>query len=121
MVDHAASMMPAQTEQLQEALKHLSQRVAVPGAGAAAELQPQQAARLRQSCQDFEALFLSQMFKAMRQTVVKSGLSGGGAGEELFQQLHDEAVAEQTCRNRSLGLSEIMYRQLVRDIQAGAR
>ena len=89
-----------------------------PAAMAAAQQTPdvQKAQRnrasLKKSCQDFEAVFIQSMFKAMRKTVPESGLFEKNTASEIFQDMLDQEVASKISRQQSLGLADQMYRQM---------
>jgi len=68
-------------------------------------------AKLRESAQQLEGVFLQQLFKAMRETVPEGGL-GGGSGEEMFTGLMDEQIAADTPKHWERGLGEALYRAL---------
>jgi Rod binding domain-containing protein len=72
--------------------------------------------RLKESCQDFEAVMTNFVFKAMQATVSKTEKSSGGA-EEVFEGLLSEAVAKDSSRHDRLGLGEALYKQLVSKIE----
>ncbi|NPV53851.1 MAG: flagellar biosynthesis protein FlgJ [Firmicutes bacterium] len=67
--------------------------------------------KLREACQEFEAIFLEYILKEMRATVPKDGLFGGGRPEEFFTSLLDEKLAEEMAKGRGMGLGEVLYRQ----------
>jgi flagellar protein FlgJ len=68
--------------------------------------------RLRAATRDFEAVFVQEMFKAMRSTVPDGGLLDAGRSEEIFTGLLDEHVAGLTARRDGSGLADALYRQL---------
>ena len=51
-------------------------------------------ARLKRSAQQFEGVFYTQLFQAMRETVPEGGLVESGPGQEMFQGLLDQHMAE---------------------------
>jgi Rod binding domain-containing protein len=69
-------------------------------------------ARLRQAAQMFEAQFLKMMMGEMRKTVNQDKLFGGGFGEEMFTASLDEARADQIAQGRSIGISDLLEKQL---------
>ncbi len=71
-----------------------------------------EARSLRRSCQDFEAIFIQQVFKAMRKNIPDSGLFERDTAHEIYQDMMDAEVAEEIARQQSLGLAEQMYRQM---------
>lgn len=85
----------------------------VGGAGGGAAARSTDAAgRLRAAARDLEAVFVQQMFKAMRETVPAEGLMSGGSGEEMFTSLMDQHLADQVPHRTPSGLAEAVYRQL---------
>jgi soluble lytic murein transglycosylase-like protein len=67
---------------------------------------------LKKAAEEFESLFVYQLLKAMRKTVIKSGLLGDGFGGDIFQSMWDEKIAEQVALHGRLGLAEMVIRSL---------
>lgn len=72
---------------------------------------------LRRLAQELEAVFLNQLFQAMRASVPKDGVLAQGAGEELFTTMLDQKLADEAVRHMERGLSDALYRQLVRRLE----
>lgn len=70
--------------------------------------------RLKEACQDFEALFVGQLFAAMRASVPDDGLLARSSGEKIFQEMLDGEYAKAISRTERFGLSQMLYRQLHR-------
>jgi peptidoglycan hydrolase FlgJ len=71
--------------------------------------------KLRKACRDFEAIFLFNLFKEMRQTIPRSGLLSSAPGKETFQMMFDQKVAEDLSgRGEGMGLQKMLYDQLRR-------
>ena len=68
--------------------------------------------RLRAASKQLEGVFVQELFKAMRETVPKDGLTDGGAGEEMFTGMMDENIATQVPAKWEHGIGESLYRQL---------
>lgn len=49
--------------------------------------------RLQRAMRQLEAVFVQQLFKSMRETVPDEGMSGG-SGEQIFNGMLDEKLAE---------------------------
>jgi len=82
---------------------------------AAAPEDPLRDKKLRKACRDFEAIFLSNLFKEMRQTIPRSGLLPSAPGKETFQMMFDQKVAEDLSgRGEGMGLQKMLYEQLRR-------
>lgn len=69
---------------------------------------------LKSATQEFEGLFVSMLLESMRKTIVKSGLFGGGRGEEVFQQLQDVELSRGVGQRGGLGIGDMLYRQLAK-------
>lgn len=69
-------------------------------------------AALRAATQEFEAIFIEQMLKSMRQTVEKSGLMDGGMAEDIFEDMLYENYAKKMSQTANLGLGDMLYRQI---------
>ena len=61
----------------------------------------------------FESIFVHQLLKSMRSTVQKSGLFDSHA-TQMYESLYDEEMANLMTEKRSIGLADIVYKDLVR-------
>jgi len=68
--------------------------------------------RLRGACQQFEAVFLAQLFQKMRETVPEDPLLGDSRAKDIYNGMMDWELAQQISRTQSVGLAEMLYRQL---------
>ncbi len=84
---------------------------------------PQQATAFEQKAQEtavtFEAVFLSQILKSMSLGLKSDGPFGGGHSEEVFQDLLSEEMANHIARNGGIGLSESVYREILKTQEVG--
>lgn len=85
---------------------------AVSGAG--------QKAELKKVAQEFEAVFIAQMLKVMRETIEESGLTDGGFGKSVYTELFDQETAMNMARHGTLGIADILYRSLAADAESAA-
>ena len=67
---------------------------------------------LRKAAEQFEAHFLQETLKAMRQTIVKSELTESDSAD-LYEDLMDKEVAQQMARRGGVGLANMLERQLI--------
>ncbi len=79
--------------------------------GAAAK-QAAEDKKLREACQDFEAMFMSIMYKQMRNTVPENELFGKSNGEKIFESMLDDEVMKNASKAGGVGLGDMLYRQL---------
>ncbi|MDY0267636.1 rod-binding protein [Trichloromonas sp.] len=84
---------------------------------AAKDTATQDDAALRQTCREFEAIFVQSMFKAMRSTVPAGGLFPRGMAQDSFQDMMDLEVAKASAEQGRFGIAEALYRQLHRDVE----
>ena len=68
--------------------------------------------RLQKACSEFESVFIAYLLKEMRATVDKSGLTGGGRSEELYESIMDAEIARNLSAAGGLGLARMLYDQL---------
>ena len=69
--------------------------------------------KLKKACTDFEAIFIQQLLKSMRQAVPKGGLLGEGPGMEIYQSLFDQELSKSLASRGRLGLGGMIYRQKI--------
>lgn len=58
--------------------------------------------------QEFEALMLSKMVESMRKTVPKSGLFPKSSGQNLYDHMMDQALAEHLSKSGGLGIAKML-------------
>ena len=75
---------------------------------------PEEAEVIRQRCQDFGAIYIQSLFKAMRQTIPDGGLFSRDTAHEIYEDLLDGEIATQIARKQGLGLADEMYKQIMR-------
>ena len=67
---------------------------------------------LKETCQEFESLFIEQLLTVMRKAVPKSDLLGERREEEMYQSLYDQELAVQMSQQKGLGLADLLFEQL---------
>lgn len=67
---------------------------------------------LKEAARQLEAIFVYRMLEAMRQTVPRGGLIEETMGEQIFRGMLDHEISMKAAETGSLGLAEIIYRQL---------
>ncbi len=70
--------------------------------------------KLKKACTEFEALFVQEILKFMRQTIPQSGLAGSGAGKEVYQSLLDQELSKNLAKKGGLRIGEMVYKQMLR-------
>jgi Rod binding domain-containing protein len=66
-------------------------------------------ASLRQSSRDMEALFISQMLKAMEKTIPEAE---DGQGNNLAKMMFSEVMGQHVAGHGGMGLAEVIYQGL---------
>ena len=66
---------------------------------------------LRQTAQQFEALFLQMTMKSMRESVVKSDLIESSTSDQ-FESMFDKEVSVQLSKRNSMGLADMLVKSL---------
>jgi peptidoglycan hydrolase FlgJ len=72
---------------------------------------------LRKAAKSFEAMFVNQLVSAMRKTVGEGGLIPQSQGEKVYQSMLDSEYAQSIAESEQIGLSKVIYEQLVRNAQ----
>lgn len=67
---------------------------------------------LRASTREFEALYVNEMFKAMRKTVPEDSLFKKDMTTKMFQEMIDMELARDTAKNEGMGIGLAMYNQM---------
>lgn len=63
---------------------------------------------------DFEALFTSMMFKAMRGSVQEGGLVKKNMGEQIFTEMLDSEYAKLNSQLGTFGFADLIYKEIMR-------
>jgi flagellar protein FlgJ len=67
---------------------------------------------LKKAAQEFEAIFIAQMLKVMRETIEESGLTEGGFGKSVYTELFDQELSLNLARNGTLGIADLLEKRL---------
>lgn len=70
--------------------------------------------RMRETAQQFEASFLSQMMKPMFEGLSTEAPFGGGDAEETWRGFLIDAMAKQTVKAGGIGLSDKIMSEMMR-------
>ena len=70
--------------------------------------------QMRKTAQDFEASFLSQMFKPMFEGLETDGAFGGGNAEETWRSFLLDAMAKQTVKAGGIGLTDTIVAEMIK-------
>ena len=70
--------------------------------------------RIKKTAQDFEASFLSEMYKPMFQGLSTDGPFGGGEAEGTWRSFMIDAMAKQTVKAGGVGLSNVVMSEMIK-------
>lgn len=73
---------------------------------------------LRMVTRQFEAIFLQELLKEMRNTTLDSGLFGKDRASQMYQDMHDEALSARMAETGELGIGKMLYAELSRGKKA---
>lgn len=74
--------------------------------------------RMLEASRDFEAMLVTQMLQIMRESVPDGGLFEKDAGRDTYYQLMDMELGQQIAQTGTMGLADMLYRQLSRKADA---
>ncbi|MGV8074859.1 MAG: rod-binding protein [Syntrophobacteraceae bacterium] len=67
--------------------------------------------RLKEACQEFEAVLTNSVFKSMRQSIMRT--EEPDQARQIYESMMDETVAKEFSKREGCGLSNILYKQLL--------
>lgn len=76
--------------------------------------------RLQKAAREFESFFILHMLRAMRSTIPKSDLLGGGLGQDVYTAMFDEELSREVAGSSPDSLSELLYASLEKHLEASA-
>ena len=68
--------------------------------------------KLKETCKEFESLFISMMMKEMRKTVPESELLSSSFATDTYQEMFDEEISKSASKGNGIGIADAMYRQI---------
>ena len=69
--------------------------------------------QLKEACAGFEAIFLNEMIKSMRNTLPGDSLFEDSNGMNIYKSMHDQHLADQLSKSKnSVGFKEFLYQEL---------
>ena len=84
-------------------------------AGGSGVVDPETRSRnMREAAEAFSGFFIGTMFKEMRKTVEQNPFGHGDSAERTFQELADEAYADEAAKSRVNAITDLVYQGLMR-------
>ena len=116
-----SSMMQASLGQSQGRQLELQNRVRGLNESASSRLTPEQKEkRLREACEGFESIFIQKVWQQMRATLPQNGLLHS-RDEKMWQDMYDQELAKSMASVGGIGLADMMYEQLSRNLVSASR
>ncbi len=84
------------------------------------QAQRREGGALREAAQQFEAMFVQQMMKTMRDAGFEGGALVESQAMETFQSMHDREISLQMAKRGSFGLADMLVRAMERQDAAPA-
>ncbi|UKJ72223.1 rod-binding protein [Azospirillum brasilense] len=81
---------------------------------AESRVDPATRAKIRQSANEFESVFVSQMLGHMFDGIEVDQNFGGGHAEEMFRSMLTNEYGKQVSRSGGFGIADQVYRELLR-------
>lgn len=103
-----------QAQNAQEAQARIS-RLKGPEPGPDAARPVDKDKKLRAACEGFESIFIQKMWEQMRATVPKTGLTQSRE-EHFWQGMFDQELSKKMASAGGIGLADMMYEQLSRNL-----
>ncbi len=63
---------------------------------------------IKEAASEFESLFIYYILKTMRKSVMKSGFFGNSKGEDVYNSMLDEKVAQSLAKAGGIGLRDVL-------------
>ncbi len=76
---------------------------------------PKTAEEIQKAAQDFEAVLLNMVLKAMWKTVPKSELFEKNSANHIYEGMMHSSLSEEMARNGGMGIAKVLARQLTKE------
>lgn len=118
MTSTAASMMMPGLDKARETMAQARLDAAAPREFGRDGAKVRDDAKIRESAEDFESFFLSQMFNHMFASVKTDEMFGGGAGEDAWKSMLVDEYAKATVRAGGIGLADHVMQSMLQAQEA---
>ena len=69
---------------------------------------------VKQTAQEFEALFLSEMLAPVFESIDTAGPFGGGQGEEIYRSMMVQEYGKAIARSGGVGIADAVQREILK-------
>lgn len=70
--------------------------------------------KIRETAEDFEAVFLAQMMKPMFEGIETDGPFGGGQAEHMYRDLMVEEYGKSIAKSGGIGIADAVMREMIK-------
>lgn len=70
--------------------------------------------RMKETAQDFEAVFLSEMLRPMFANIEAEAPFGGGAGEKIYRDMQVDEYGKAIAKAGGIGLADNILREMIK-------
>ena len=113
--------IPPESARSEGSRRELQARLAGLGDLGGKKISPEaKAKKLREACEGFESVFIQKMWQEMRNTLPKNGLLHG-RDEQYWQDMYDQELSKSMTSAGGIGLADMMYEQLARNLVSASR
>lgn len=72
--------------------------------------------KLRKAAEGFEAIFIRQLFKTMRESMTENSMFGKGSTGEIYGDILDNSIAEKMAEKSEFGLADAIFKEMVKKL-----
>lgn len=102
-----ASNISAQSQLIQT-------QISASNAASLSNLSAQDNKAARETAENFEAVFLSQMLRPMFNTLSTDGIMGGGKAEGMYRDMMVDEVGKSIAKSGGIGIADSIYREILK-------
>ncbi|MGI6523921.1 MAG: rod-binding protein [Bdellovibrionota bacterium] len=70
------------------------------------------AAAMEEAAEQFEAVFVQQMFNSMWSALPNGGLLSGSNEESLYRDMFNQAISEELAKSQPLGIKDVILKEM---------
>lgn len=70
--------------------------------------------KMRQTAQEFEAVFISEMLRPMFQNIEAAAPFGGGSGEKIYRDMQVDEYGKAIAKSGGIGLADAVVREMIK-------
>lgn len=117
----SSAMIPHDASAAEQSRREMQARINGLGGLAGSKLSEEaKAKKLREACEGFESIFIQKMWQEMRNTVPKGGMMHSSQ-ERIWQDMYDQELSKSMTSAGGIGLADMMYEQLTRNLVSASR